>query len=437
MTAGAGDDLDRVLAALVDGGLPRAEVYAKEGRSRHFALGAGGEVVTSSSEAGWAVRAGDEGASFFLSGSGEPRRDFPWPEGAAGGLSLPEPVAESAKPPAWDEAEGLDAPLAGERQGRELLSALASALAAELPGARLLSATLDDGASASRLASSLGVQAAWRSRVAALAVEAAGPEGVTASLEAAARHARAFDPGALARRLADRLTVAAGGPPEEGAGSLLLAPWVAARLLAGLTPLWTGAVPPAAFADRAGRLGSELLTVVDDGRHPAGVLAAPVDGEGMPTRRVVLVEEGRFRQPLAPWSAPPESGEPSGCMRRFSFRDLPLPGPTHLFIPPSPRLSVSSLLAGLERGHYLIDAPGPAAFDFAQDRFHLPVRGFAVGAGRPRRAVAGAVLTGAVTTLLRGLEATARDLELFPLDGMIGSPTLRLGGVTLEAGSER
>lgn len=97
---------------------------------------------------------------------------------------------------------------------------------------------------------------------------------------------------------------AQGAPPERDGGEILLAPAVAVRLLAGLVPLFVG--PRAGsllsgLGDHRGRLGSERLTLIDNGRLSGGTLEAPVDGEGVPTREAVLVEQGYFRQPLLAW----------------------------------------------------------------------------------------------------------------------------------------
>ena len=86
-----------------------------------------------------------------------------------------------------------------------------------------------------------------------------------------------------------------------------------------------------------GRFGSDRVTLIDNGRLPGGAFEAPVDGEGVPTREVVLVEEGLFRQPLlAWWQEGAAHGETSGCVRRSGWRDLPMPGPTHLYLKPEP-----------------------------------------------------------------------------------------------------
>ena len=418
-----------VLRSLVTGGYERAEVFAKRGRGRRFEIGLGGRAAFGRREAGWAVRAGDDRCSFWSAASGEPEPAYPWPD--PDGLPLVLPARASLDMPR--EPANLDAPLIGEREGFGLLDNLERELLGELPAARILLARLDDGASESWLESSEGVRAYWRNRVAALTVEVVGGGGKTASAALALREARHFDTRALAGRLAASLAVADGSLAARDRRDVVAAPIVGARLLLGLSGIFVGSrasVFAAPLKGTADRMGSPEFSIIDDGRYPDGALEAPCDGEGMPTRRVMLMEEGVYRRPLVSWSeARRLSLAPSGCSRRASWRDLPKVGPTHLYIRSDRRRAVGSLLGGLVRGFYLIDATGAAQFDFEEDRFELPVRGFAIEDGRARAPVAGALLTGAVSQLLRGVAAVARDLTFFPLDGMIGSPSLLLRGL--------
>jgi PmbA protein len=448
-----GPALAATLRALRAAGLEEAEVYLKSGRSRRLANGPGGPFAGFAHERGWMVRASGARASFATAGSGEPSPGGPWPEPDGEPFRLPEAAAEPPSSTHWSAPEDLDAPLIGEAEGMRLLESLGASLAAELPGARLTSATLEDGAAEHALASSRGVEARWRGRLAALRVEAAAPAGrgrppATAAVYLAEREARRFHPAALARRLADRLALAAAGAEASlDRGELLLAPAVGARLLAGLLPLLVGpdaAALAAELRDRRGRIGSAELTVIDDGRLPAGALAAPCDGEGMPTRAVTLIEDGEHRQPLLAWHQVPSAAaaaaggaHASGCSRRASWRDLPAPGPTHLYVRPRRGVSAGSLLAGLARGYYLLDVVGAGRFDLAGDRFELPVCGFAVAGGRAVAPVSRALLCGGAGALLRGVQAVARDLAFLPLDGMIGAPSLLVGGLELRpAGSD-
>lgn len=461
------DAVQGTLERLRRDGFDEAEVYAKSGHSRRIAVGAEGATTGFHREAGWAVRASGARASFAAGGTGVPDPREPWPDPDGEPFRLPDPVDS----PPWSAPDDLDSSLTGEAEGRRLLDGLARELAAELPGARLATAVLEDGASEHALVNGRGISVRWRSRLAALRAEAILPRSgrsgpAVANLYLAEREARRFSPKVLARRLADRLAVAAGSEAapdaERDRAEVLLDPAVATRLLAGLLPLWVGpdaGVAAQALRDRGGRLASPAVTLIDDGRLRGGVLSAPCDGEGVATRAVTLVDGGHFRQPLLAWNqlrgaaggpagralAALASGTAagrtvaSGCARRPSWRDLPQPGPTHLYLRPQPDVGVGALLAEMARGYYLLDADASGggsggcsgSFDLEADRFRLPVRGFAVEAGRAVAPLPSAVLGGGIGALLRGVQAVGRDLTFLPLGGMIGSPSLLVTGLEL------
>ena len=423
--------LEDLLGALARRGWREAEAYAKRGRSRRVALGPGGLEASSTAEEGWAVRAGDRRRSLFWAETGPPAADRPFAAGEAPPLALPDPLPV----PAWQAPPELDAPLVGDTEASALLEGIARALAGELPGAALTAAALVDGASQAWLLSSRGVRAASRQRLALLRLEARLPGGTggAVGLERCEREARRFRPQAMARRLADRLLVARDGrPPETGGGEIVLAPAVAGRLLAALAGSFCGAEAERGLApllDRSGRLAAGCVTLTDDGRRAGAPAEAPVDGEGRPTRRAVLVEGGVFRQPLVAWWEAREPALASGCVRRDGFRDLPRRAPTHFVLEPNPALAPGELISGVDRGFYLLDLEGAPLVDLAGDRLAAPVCGFALAGGRAISPVKGAWLVGTVGDLLAGAVAVGRDLEWQVADGIFGAPTLLVAGL--------
>jgi predicted Zn-dependent protease len=419
-----------ILQSLSGAGLTEGEIFIKRGRSRRFEVGPRGRIVTASREAGWAVRAGNERASLFVAGTGSPHPQSEWPEpdGFPIGLPIGVPI------PPWRPPADLGASLAAETEAIAVLEAIERGLSTELSGARLLRAVLEEGTSETEIHNSRGVEAGYQSRAAGLFLEVAGPwpEAASASLLLAGREVRRLQPRAIARRLANLLVLEREGTaPARERGEMLIGPAVGSRLLNGLLPLL---LEPGAsrwvrdLRDRQGRIASETLTVVDNGRYPGGVLEAPVDGEGLPTGEAALIERGRFRRALA---ARVSLRPTIGNMRRDSWRDLPGIRPSHLYIQPSVDQSVGSLLGTVSRGFYLVEPTGPGRFDFSEDRFHLPVCGFILRQGRARAPVAGVWLAGSIRSLLQGIQATARDLVFEPLGAMIGSPTLLITGLDL------
>ena len=423
-----------VLAGLAEGGASLAEVYIKRGRIRRYRVGVQGGEVATSEERGWAVRAGTDRSSLFAAGSGLPSPAGPWPAPDGPGLRLPEP----AGPARWRPPADLESPLVGEREALALLESFEMKLRERAPGARLLEGVLEDGSSQAELVSSLGVRAELRHRLATLRLEVVGPgrSPATARVELAERQADRFTAADLADLAAARLAVRqAGRPLERDRGELLLAPGVAASILAGLAPLVVG--PGAAerarrHRDRSGRLASRALTLIDDGRLPDGLLTAPVDGEGTPTREVVLVEEGAFRQPLlAWWQGAGTRARPSGCVARPGWGDLPRPRPTHLYLRPDPTVGAAALAASVRRGFHLLDTLGPGRFDLAADRLAIPVCGVTLRGGRPEEPFTDTWLCGGIGAFLQGVRAVAGDLAFQSLDGLIGAPSVLAGGLEL------
>ncbi|MEM7351777.1 MAG: metallopeptidase TldD-related protein [Acidobacteriota bacterium] len=427
--------LEGVLESIEALGFEEAEVLHKKGRSRTMRFSEFGESTSLRQEEGWAARAGDSRRSFFYCASGAPRAETRWPDADGSGLRLPS--ARPALP--WTAPSTLDAPLIGESEARGFFTGLARELDNELPGARLVAGHLDDGSSESILLSSRDIATTVRYRTAALHLEAAGPDegSRSLSLDLVERDARRFSPAALARRLADLLLVAERGTARpRDRGEFLLAPSVVVGLISALNTLWLG--PRAEkratdMIDRRGRLASSDFTLIDDGRLSGGILEAPFDGEGQPTREIVLVEEGSFRQPLLAWwqaGANPRSA--SGCSLRPGWRDLPRPGPTHLYLQPDPRIRAASLIGSLTRGYYLIDLTGRPQVDSSSGRFAAPVCGFAIEGGRPTGTVAGAWLVGSIASFLGGIVAKARDLTFSIVNGgMVGSPSVLVKGLEL------
>ncbi len=431
--------LDRVARSLLAAGLEAVEVYLKIGRSRRAALGSEGRLVSLHRENGWAVRASGARSSLFCCGSGELPLSGPWPSPDGPSLRLPgpRPVTE------WREPAVLRAPLCVEHEALEILEACERELARGLPGARLLQATLEDGESDSQVVNTRGVEALWRQRGSTLYLEAAlGDDRVIEFVGGS--NARAFNPRALVGRIVDRLLIRRDGTiGERDRGTVLLAPPVAVRILDALLPLLLGDEGGSgsgsgfgSFMAEHGALGSKHLNVVDDGRLANGLFSAPVDGEGVPTGKTVLLEQGVLRATLGHGAARDgETGGAVGCVRRASYRDIPRVGPSHLFIEADARMSPGALLADLSRGHYFLDAMDAGRFDLEGDRFEITVGGFAVRSGEPTRTISGARLSGRLSQLLGGLEAVARDLTFFPLRGLLGSPSLLITGLDVNGKS--
>ena len=428
--------LEDVLDSLQRSGFPEAEVYAKRGRSRVVRWTPELENIGFRQEEGWAARAGDRRRSFFYSATGAPDPETAWPEADGEGLRLPTGLVV----PAWAPPADFDSPLLGEAESQLFVAELRRELDREYPGAQLLGLELDDGASEAGILSSREVRHLTRQRLATLRVEVRCKRrpGTSTALRLLSRSAKGFRAPTVARRLADLLVIAdQGEAPGRDRGDFLLAPQVFATLLESMLDLFVGPASAghrAPLLERQATLGSKLLTLIDNGRLPGGPFDAPVDGEGLPTREIVLVEQGLFRQSLLDWRDAHPPDRPSGCARRPSWRDLPQPGPTHLYLAPNPAVAVGHLLGNLQRGYYLLATRGGVRLERSAQRFAVAVEGFAIEKGKPATPVSGGWLTGSIKALFGGLQAVGRDLAFVPArNGLVGSPTVLVRGLEIRS----
>jgi predicted Zn-dependent protease len=393
------------------------ELYEKRALARETRSTAEGVTASERREEGWAARFWESGAGRFAAASsperlavalkavaalpGAPGPSPDWPEGG-GGAAPPDPP-DPAEPP------------------RELFEDLARELAAESRGEAVLTElTLRRGLVTERVANGKGGEAALASERfdgVALAVGRRGSDACEARL--VFRAEGGLDVPALARRLADRATLPLSGRATPFTrGAWLLDPSVAAALLSALAPLFTAdSLPP--WVSRS-RFASSLVTLVDDATADAAF-----DGEGVPTRRCVLVTDGRFRARLHDLTSAKRLGaKPTGHGARPSYRQPPAAAPRRLFLETTAGTAPLELLASVSRGLFAAAPTAPVRVDLAADRFSLEFTGVAIVAGRAQGPIAGARATGRVSELLHRIAAVATDRQFFPMPDPVGAPTL-------------
>lgn len=232
---------------------------------------------------------------------------------------------------------------------------------------------------------------------------------------------------ALAGRLADGATFPLAPRGVAFArGSWLLDPAVAAALLAAVAPIFSAETLPR-WVKRSD-FAARRVTIADDASADA-----PFDGEGTPTRRVVVVENGALAARLHDLRSAARAAEfPTGHGVRTSYRDLPRPGPRRLFFETSGGTSPRELLASVGRGVFARALTAPVSVDLALDRYDVQFTGVSILAGRATEPVAGARVRGRVSELLARLGAIGTDLQFFPMPYPVGAPTVLVEKVGFE-----
>ena len=413
------------LVERLEGVAPGAwELYEKHAVSRETTTAGAEHGQIERREEGWAARWWEGGAARFAAASSLTRLGRAVADAAA-------LAAASGEPPEWPTAtcpapESCAQP---EPPPRETFEELTRLIAAESRGEAILTElTLRRGRVMERIVNARGgdvTLAAGHFDGVALAVGRRGARACEARVVFRANGTSDL-PG-LARRLADRATLPLSdhGTPFAR-GEWLLDPSVGAALLAGLAALFTQGDPPP-WVSRS-RFASERVTIVDDATADAAF-----DGEGVPTRRTVLVTDGRWRARLHDLvSAKRLGAKPTGHGVRPSYRTPPSAGPRRLFFEAASAVAPLELLASVKRGLFAAAPVAPVQIDLAADRFAVEFTGVAIVAGRAQGAIAGARATGRLSELLRRVAAVATDRHFFPMPYLVGSPTLLVERATFD-----
>jgi len=391
------------------------ELYQKVGESHELIASGGQRRSAWRRETGQAARWWEDGGMRFACGSSA--------EDLTRAISSAQSIRVSPSPtPQWPQSRtiGVRSAAAADPPS-DFFDELARQLSAESRGeAQLAELTLRRGSAVERIENGCGLavaQAVESFDGVALAIGRRGSRSCEA--RAVFRWEGEPDIAAVARRLADRAVL----PLSERStplarGECLLDPSVAAALLAAIAPLFT--------ADRGPRwlsrphFGSERVTIADD----AGA-DAPFDGEGTPTRRVILVQSGEAVSSLRDLSSAVRSRDRStGHGVRPSYRLPPRVSPRRLFFETTEGAPPRDLLASVRRGLFASALTAPARVDIEQDHFELEFTGIAIVAGRAQSPVSGARARGRLSQLLRRIGAVATDRQFFPMPYPTGAPTL-------------
>jgi PmbA protein len=169
------------------------------------------------------------------------------------------------------------------------------------------------------------------------------------------------------------------------------------------------------------RIGSELVTIVDDGRVPGGLGTSPFDGEGVPTRRTPVFERGTLRSFLYDtYYARKLSASSTGNSTGGGV------GPSNFYLEPG-SVSLDDLIAATPQGVLVMDTIGFAT-EHATGTYSRGARGFFIENGELAYPIDEFTIAGQFTDMLAGIDAVAGDLRF---EGPVVSPSFRIAEMTV------
>jgi predicted Zn-dependent protease len=257
---------------------------------------------------------------------------------------LPEPTDVEPVPAAYSAATADATPELRAEGARAVISA------ADEVGVTAFG-SFSTGTEAVAVANSKGIRVGATRTTAQLLTVSMGPNGGTGYAEQAAVDATTIDPAAIGRESAAKARATADAVAiEAGDYPVVLEEYAVVDLLDMLGYLGFSALAvqeERSFFEPGRRIGSDLVTIVDDGRDPAGLPMA-FDYEGVAKKRVELVVDGLCRGVVHDAQTAARDGVAS------TGHGLPAPNPWGPFplnmVMDAGSASRDELIGGLDRG---------------------------------------------------------------------------------------
>jgi PmbA protein len=170
------------------------------------------------------------------------------------------------------------------------------------------------------------------------------------------------------------------------------------------------------------RIGSELITIIDDGTREKGLASAPFDGEGVPTLKRVIVDKGVLKGFMYNTIVAKRAGVKStGNARRSGFTDLPGIGP-HCFYMAAGEAKPEDIIKATKLGFLVKEVTG-YGINPVNGNFSGGAGGFWIEDGKIAFPVKGLTIAGTAEEMLNGIDMVADDLDL---NRTMTAPTLRI-----------
>jgi PmbA protein len=150
--------------------------------------------------------------------------------------------------------------------------------------------------------------------------------------------------------------------------------------------------------------------------------SAPPDGEGVPTRKIVLVENGTVKSFIYNSKAAKRAGTQStGSASRRGFTSLPGIGTHKTYIQPG-NSSPKGIIAGTSKGLLLKEVTGYGV-DPVSGNFSGGASGLWIVNGEPAHPVKGVTIAGKASDIFNAIDMAGNDADMnrsFP------APTIRV-----------
>ncbi len=240
------------------------------------------------------------------------------------------------------------------------------------------------------------------------------------------------DPAAVGRTAASRTVRRLGARRVKTCeAAVIFDPFTAPSLLGHIIGCASGYAIYREASFLAGKLGECIaaagVRIIDDGRLPGGLGSKPFDGEGLPTRRNVVVDEGHLRTWLLDSYSGRKLGLPSTGNASRSAGSCPGVGATNAGREPGAAGTLDEMIADTERGLVVTELIG-MGFNATTGDYSRGASGLWVEDGEIVHPVEEITIAGHLLDMLQGIDAIGSELIW---RGRSAAPALRISNMTI------
>jgi PmbA protein len=174
------------------------------------------------------------------------------------------------------------------------------------------------------------------------------------------------------------------------------------------------------------RVAASRLSVVDDGRMPGELGSRPFDGEGLPTRRTSVIQDGALTSYLLDTYTGRKLGLASTGNASRSLGQRPTVGPTNFYLLPGAHTS-EEIIRSVDRGLYVTEMIG-FGVNLVTGDYSRGAVGIWIEHGELTYPVEEITIAGNLKDMLHDIEMIGNDLEW---RSSVAAPTLKIGRMTV------
>jgi len=180
----------------------------------------------------------------------------------------------------------------------------------------------------------------------------------------------------------------------------------------------------------AGKLGQKIaaaeVTVVDDGTIIGGFGTSPFDGEGVPSRRTLVIEKGVLTSYLLNTYTAKKLGLQTTGNAARGLAGTPGIGPGNYFLQAGPR-TPKQIIADVKEGLYVTEFMGMGV-NLVTGDYSRGASGLWISGGELTYPVEEITVAGNLKHMFLNISEVASDLEF---RGAVAAPTIRIDGLTV------